>query len=295
MAMRFGLYDGNPHTLDEIGRALGLTRERNPAAWRSSRCPSCATRAGPSRCSTTPADLGWPWRPGPAGPGRRAIPRPLCHVRQHRGRLRITGPCRRRPPPRNPAGCGRTRPPPPRPVPAHDDRLAAAAQFRHLIGNAGHRPRPRAVIGASTTTRSKPAARSTFAGERIPPSIQRRPLIDDRGPDSRHRAARPRPRGPDPRHCRRRRVANSPVSASTTVMSSRARRAVMRAQPGLDDSAPRRRQPPVRARSAVRPSRTRARTGLHPGSPTAHTNLAMVRVPILATTSPSAGASSLLV
>src|SRR6266542_1008630 len=28
MAMRFGLYDGNQHTLDEIGRALGLTRER---------------------------------------------------------------------------------------------------------------------------------------------------------------------------------------------------------------------------------------------------------------------------
>src|SRR6266704_2487752 len=28
MAMRFGLYAGNPHTLDEIGRALGLTRER---------------------------------------------------------------------------------------------------------------------------------------------------------------------------------------------------------------------------------------------------------------------------
>ena len=28
MAMRFGLYDGNPHTLHEIGRALGLTRER---------------------------------------------------------------------------------------------------------------------------------------------------------------------------------------------------------------------------------------------------------------------------
>ena len=28
MAMRFGLYDGNPHTLDEIGRALGLTLER---------------------------------------------------------------------------------------------------------------------------------------------------------------------------------------------------------------------------------------------------------------------------
>jgi RNA polymerase primary sigma factor len=26
--MRFGLYDGNPRTLDEIGRALGLTRER---------------------------------------------------------------------------------------------------------------------------------------------------------------------------------------------------------------------------------------------------------------------------
>ncbi|GAA3937184.1 RNA polymerase sigma factor [Actinomadura viridis] len=28
MAMRFGLYDGTPRTLDEIGRALGLTRER---------------------------------------------------------------------------------------------------------------------------------------------------------------------------------------------------------------------------------------------------------------------------
>jgi RNA polymerase primary sigma factor len=28
MSMRFGLYDGNPHTLDGIGKALGLTRER---------------------------------------------------------------------------------------------------------------------------------------------------------------------------------------------------------------------------------------------------------------------------
>jgi RNA polymerase primary sigma factor len=28
MSMRFGLYDGNPHTLDEIGKHLGLTRER---------------------------------------------------------------------------------------------------------------------------------------------------------------------------------------------------------------------------------------------------------------------------
>ncbi|HSZ47899.1 MAG TPA: RNA polymerase sigma factor [Streptosporangiaceae bacterium] len=28
MSMRFGLYDGNPHTLDKIGKALGLTRER---------------------------------------------------------------------------------------------------------------------------------------------------------------------------------------------------------------------------------------------------------------------------
>jgi len=26
--MRYGLYDGRPHTLDEIGRAVGLTRER---------------------------------------------------------------------------------------------------------------------------------------------------------------------------------------------------------------------------------------------------------------------------
>ena len=28
MSMRFGLFDGNPHTLDEIGKHLGLTRER---------------------------------------------------------------------------------------------------------------------------------------------------------------------------------------------------------------------------------------------------------------------------
>ncbi|MBA9005649.1 MULTISPECIES: RNA polymerase sigma factor [Thermomonospora] len=28
MSMRFGLYDGTPHTLDEIGKHLGLTRER---------------------------------------------------------------------------------------------------------------------------------------------------------------------------------------------------------------------------------------------------------------------------
>ena len=26
--LRFGLHDGKPHTLDEIGRELGLTRER---------------------------------------------------------------------------------------------------------------------------------------------------------------------------------------------------------------------------------------------------------------------------
>ena len=28
VGMRFGLYDGRPHTLDEIGRHVGLTRER---------------------------------------------------------------------------------------------------------------------------------------------------------------------------------------------------------------------------------------------------------------------------
>jgi RNA polymerase primary sigma factor len=26
--MRFGLLDGRPHTLEEVGRALGVTRER---------------------------------------------------------------------------------------------------------------------------------------------------------------------------------------------------------------------------------------------------------------------------
>ena len=28
LALRFGLVDGRPHTLDEIGRDVGLTRER---------------------------------------------------------------------------------------------------------------------------------------------------------------------------------------------------------------------------------------------------------------------------
>ncbi len=28
MSLRFGLTDGKPHTLDEIGKHLGLTRER---------------------------------------------------------------------------------------------------------------------------------------------------------------------------------------------------------------------------------------------------------------------------
>ena len=28
MRLRFGLHDGRPHTLDEIGRQVGLTRER---------------------------------------------------------------------------------------------------------------------------------------------------------------------------------------------------------------------------------------------------------------------------
>jgi RNA polymerase primary sigma factor len=28
MAMRYGLDGGRPHTLDEVGRVLGLTRER---------------------------------------------------------------------------------------------------------------------------------------------------------------------------------------------------------------------------------------------------------------------------
>ena len=74
MAMRFGLYDGNPHTLDEIGRALGLTGSGS-GSWRSSRCPSCATRAGLSRCSTTPADRPRRSRPGP---GRARPARPAC-------------------------------------------------------------------------------------------------------------------------------------------------------------------------------------------------------------------------
>src|SRR5690349_12605608 len=58
--------------------------------------------------------------------------------------------------------------------------LPAAASCWHWRSAAGMTRKPR-HNGASTTTRSKPAARSALAAERIPPSIHRRPLISTGG------------------------------------------------------------------------------------------------------------------
>ena len=48
MAMRFGLYDGNPHTLDEIGKALGLTRERIRQLEKQIAVEAAAPEPGPA-------------------------------------------------------------------------------------------------------------------------------------------------------------------------------------------------------------------------------------------------------
>ena len=75
-------------------------------------------------------------------------------------------------------------------------------------------------IGASTTTRSKPAARSAFAAERIPPSIHRRPLIGTGGqtPGTAQLALTASIRLTPLAESN---VAHSPVSASTAAIISR--------------------------------------------------------------------------
>jgi len=55
MSMRFGLYDGNPHTLDEIGKALGLTRER----IRQLEKQSLSKLRHPSRAQPCCSGAGW--------------------------------------------------------------------------------------------------------------------------------------------------------------------------------------------------------------------------------------------
>jgi hypothetical protein len=75
-------------------------------------------------------------------------------------------------------------------------------------------------IGASTTTRSDPAARSAFAAERMPPSIHRRPLSRTGGqtPGTALLALTASIRL-TPLELSK--VPHSPVSASTAVISSR--------------------------------------------------------------------------
>jgi RNA polymerase primary sigma factor len=52
--LRFGLTDGQPRTLDEIGQVYGVTRERIRRSSRR-RCQSCATRHA-RRCFATTLD-----------------------------------------------------------------------------------------------------------------------------------------------------------------------------------------------------------------------------------------------
>ena len=145
------------------------------------------------------------------------------------------------------------------------------------------------VIGATTTTRSYPAARSALAGERMPPSIKRRPLMVTGGqtPGTAQLAPTASTRStPLPES----NVASSPVSTSTAVMSrfpvgqswvpSRAATTARRSAAGS-----------VRDRTAIRPSRIRALTGFRRAGATAQTNFAITRGPKLVTISPSAGAS----
>jgi len=121
-------------------------------------------------------------------------------------------------------------------------------------------------MGASTTTRLDPAARSAFAAERMPPSIHRRPLSVTGGqtPGTAQLALTASIRL-TPLELSN--VADSPVSASTAVMS---RRWVGHSWLGS--------QAPITARRcasasggearASRPSRLRARAG-DPGVNTA--------------------------
>ena len=77
MAMRFGLYDGNPHTLDEIGRALGPDQGADPPAREAVAVEAAAPVEGAAAArlrllrglSPLPACRARP----PAGPGTLCI------------------------------------------------------------------------------------------------------------------------------------------------------------------------------------------------------------------------------
>ena len=120
MRMRFGLEDGRPRTLDEVGRHLGLTRERirqierdtlaeiraggraeAPARVRRLALPLTADGRSPlaggrpSSCAGAPVTRRWPARRPRTGPGR---PAPVGSAGSARaaGRPAPTARCRRR-------------------------------------------------------------------------------------------------------------------------------------------------------------------------------------------------------
>jgi hypothetical protein len=51
--MRYGLDDGTPHTLDDIGKAFGLSREADPPDRARDHVQAAGTRRGPRCCATT--------------------------------------------------------------------------------------------------------------------------------------------------------------------------------------------------------------------------------------------------
>ena len=55
VSMRFGLTDGQPKTLDEIGKVYGVTRGSARSSPRP--CRSCGTNPGPTSSGTTSTDL----------------------------------------------------------------------------------------------------------------------------------------------------------------------------------------------------------------------------------------------
>jgi len=133
VSMRFGLTNGQPRTLDEIGKVYGVTRSgsasSSPRPW-----PSCAARPGPRPCGTTSADL----------TGRQPRIQPAIRARPARARAERPDPDGQR---RDRHRAGARAGPPaapgrpgvhPRPVPARPPAVPAALP-RAIAAGPGNR------------------------------------------------------------------------------------------------------------------------------------------------------------